>query len=431
LVFFQICSTINRLIDFFLSAYFQFLTTVFYPLTLFQAVCRTECIMKNFKARLAGILACLLLFIVPLQADAGWNASPLPAASINTVFGDSTYLNPEWMTKKVTITWNGNTWMTGMDAFKDMPVRLTNNNGAIDCTFLNTAVFQSFFSAINASIASMTTTAAVPVFDNGAGSYIRISGTQHMEAVSSMPDWLAQMLHNLILTGQCTDIALELNDSLMTKVLDSGTVSTSPDFVLTGTCTTSFQTSGANRSNNIVVGASRLNNLIVMPGQTVSVSDTILPRTRANGYKEAGVYVNGAHTTGLGGGVCQISSTVYNAVKNAGLTILQRNPHSMPVSYLPKGLDAAIAAGSKDLKFRNDYTTPVVLYTDTSNKHLTVNVLVWNQELAGRSFKLWAKQTGALSADTYFTTYQNGKEVSTQFVGTSRYNPYREAVNDD
>ena len=103
----------------------------------------------------------------------------------------------------------------------------------------------------------------------------------------------------------------------------------------------------------------------------------------------------------------------------------------MPVSYLPKGLDAAIAAGSKDLKFRNDYTTPVVLYTDTSNKHLTVNVLVWNQELAGRSFKLWAKQTGALSADTYFTTYQDGKEVSTQFVGTSRYNPYREAVNDD
>ena len=105
------------------------------------------------------------------------------------------HLGPEWM------------------HLSDMPVRLTNNTGAIDCTFLNTAVFQSYFSAINASIASMTMTAAVPVFDNGAGSYIRISGTQHMEAVSSMPDWLAQMLHNLILTGQCTDITLELNDS--------------------------------------------------------------------------------------------------------------------------------------------------------------------------------------------------------------------------
>ena len=116
--------------------------------------------MKNFKARLAGILACLLLFIVPLQADAGWNASPLPAASINTVFGDSTYLNPEWMTKKVTITWNGNTWMTGMDAFKDMPVRLTNNNGAIDCTFLNTAVFQSSFSDTRKTAYSTSTTSS-------------------------------------------------------------------------------------------------------------------------------------------------------------------------------------------------------------------------------------------------------------------------------
>ena len=68
----------------------------------------------------------------------------------------------------------------------------------------------------------------------------------------------------------------------MTQVLNSGTVSTSSDFVLAGTCTTSFQTSGANRNNNIV-GASRINNLIVLPGQTVSVSDMILPRTRANG----------------------------------------------------------------------------------------------------------------------------------------------------
>ncbi|MFR6589684.1 MAG: hypothetical protein ACLURV_05495 [Gallintestinimicrobium sp.] len=91
--------------------------------------------MKNFKARLAGILACLLLFYRSTAGRCRMERFPLPAASINTVFGDSTYLNPEWMTKKVTITWNGNTWMTGMDAFKDMPVRLTNNNGAIDCTF--------------------------------------------------------------------------------------------------------------------------------------------------------------------------------------------------------------------------------------------------------------------------------------------------------
>ena len=198
-----------------------------------------------------------------------------------------------------------------------------------------------------------------------------------------------------------------------------------------GTCTTDFSSSGAARSTNLAVGAGKINGRVLMPGEVLSGYECLQPFTIENGYKTAAAYENGQVVDSIGGGVCQISSTVYNAVKNAGLTVIQRNPHSMPVNYLPKGLDAAIAAGSKDLKFRNDYTTPVVLYTDTSNKHLTVNVLVWNQELAGRSFKLWAKQTGALSADTYFTTYQNGKEISTQFVGTSRYNPYREAVNDD
>lgn len=382
--------------------------------------------MKKCATYLSAALCALLLLFFPVQAHAAWTPQPLPAAGVDTVFGDSRYIDPAWLTKKVTISYQGTTWVTGMDAFQDMPVRLTNANGAIDCTFLNTDVFSSYFSAINTQLASLTQAKAVPVFDNGAGSYIQKEALSHYEAVSSMPDWLAQTIRNMILTGACGDITQELTAELLTQVTGDGTIVTSPDFVLAGSCTTSFKTSSANRSSNIEVAASRLNNLIVMPGQTVSVSDTILPRTRKNGYKEAGVYANGVHTTGLGGGVCQISSTVYNAVKNAGLTVTERKAHSMPVSYLPKGLDAAIAAGSKDLKFRNDYSTPVVIYTDTANKQLTVNVVVWNQELSGRSFKLWAKQTGALSADTYFTTYQDGKEVSTVFVGTSRYLPYRE-----
>ena len=382
--------------------------------------------MKKCKYYLSAALCALFLLFFPMHAEAAWTPQPLPAASVDTVFGDSRYIDPAWMTKKVTITYQGTSWMTGMDAFKDMPVRLTNVNGAIDCVFLNTDVFSSYFSAINAQLSLLTQAPAAPVFDNNAGSYIKKEAASHYEAVSSMPGWLAQMIRNMILTGSCNDISQELTPELLTQVTGAGNVITSTDFVLAGSCTTSFKTSGANRSSNIEIAASRLNNLVVMPGQTVSVSDTILPRTRKNGYKEAGVYANGVHTTGLGGGVCQISSTVYNAVKNAGLTVTERKAHSMPVSYLPKGLDAAIAAGSKDLKFRNDYSTPVVLYTDTANKRLTINVVVWDQELAGRSFKLWAKQTGSLSADTYFTTYQNGKETSTVFVGTSQYLPYRE-----
>lgn len=388
-------------------------------------------VQKRFALGIA--LLSLLFCLTPSSAQAkdGWTAQPLPAASVNTVFGDARYINPAWLTQKVTISYQGKSWVTGMDAFKDIPVTLTNLNGKIYCTFQDYSVFRSYFGAINAELSVLTAQSGVPVFDNGAGSYIYQGGQIHFEAKPEMAEWLAHTLENAVYAGNPADISLELIADLLNTVTDSTSVVTSPDFVLTGSCTTSFKTSSANRSNNIVVGSARLNNLVVMPGQTVSVSDTILPRTKANGYKEAGVYLNGVHTTGMGGGVCQISSTVYNAVMNAGLTVTERKPHSMPVAYLPKGQDAAIAAGSKDLKFRNDYSTPVVILTDTSNKKLTVNVLVLNQELNGRSFKLWAKQTGSLSADTYFTTYQDGKEVSTVFVGTSKYKPLREEGDEE
>ena len=98
------------------------------------------------------------------------------------------------------------------------------------------------------------------------------------------------------------------------------------------------------------MAAEHLNNMIIMPGQEVSVSTAILPRTSANGYREAGAYLNGETVMAIGGGICQVSSTTYNAVKNAGLVVLERHPHSMPVHYLPLGLDAAISSGSKDLQ---------------------------------------------------------------------------------
>lgn len=388
-------------------------------------------IMKWIPKRFAliGAVLSLLLLLTPVQVKAAqtWKPQPLPALSFDTVFGDSRYIDPAWLTRKVTISYQGNTWMTGMDAFANVPVRLTNVNGKIGVQFLDMSVFQSYFDAINAQMAVLTAQNNVPLYDNGAGSYIRLNGQLHYEARPEMAQWLADTLATLVLTGPTADISQELTANFLTPISDSQDITISSDFVLSGTCTTSYATSSANRCTNISVAASRLNNLVVMPGQTVSVSDTILPRTKANGYKEAGVYLNGVHTTGMGGGVCQVSSTVYNAVMNAGLTVTERKQHSMPVSYLPHGLDAAIAAGSKDLKFRNDFSTPVVLQAITSNKKLTVNVLVLNSELNGRSWKLWAKQIDSLNSKSYLTSYQNGKEVGTVLVASSRYLPLRES----
>lgn len=389
---------------------------------------QTGKLISKRTALIAAVLS-LLLSAAPLRAQAAqvWNPQPLPALTFDTVFGDSRYIDPAWLTQKVTISYQGHVWMTGMSAFADIPVRLSNVNGKIGVQFLDTTVFRSYFDAINAEMAVLTAQSSTPLYDNGAGSYIRQNGQLHYEVKSQMVQWLSDTLSAMVLAGPVGDLALELTADLLTPVSGSKDITISPDFVLSGTCTTSYKTSGANRCTNISVAASRLNNLVVMPGQTVSVSDTILPRTAANGYKAAGVYLNGVHTTGMGGGVCQVSSTVYNAVMNAGLTVVERKQHSMPVSYLPHGLDAAIASGSKDLKFRNDFSTPVVLQAITSNKKLTVNVLVLNSELNGRSWKLWAKQLDSLSSKSYLTSYQNGQEVGTVLVASSKYKPLRES----
>ena len=257
--------------------------------------------------------------------------------------------------------------------------------------------------------------------------------TQAQEAISVIPrqtyyqlnanvkNWLITTLQQQFIAGTPQPITLDLTSGYLTSIVNEGVLTYSPDFVLAGSCTTSFSTSSSNRINNIKVAAGHLNNMIIMPGQEVSVSTAILPRTSANGYREAGAYLNGETVMAIGGGICQVSSTVYNAVKNAGLVVLKRHPHSMPVHYLPLGLDAAISSGSKDLRFRNNYSAPVILQAYTEGKKLTINVLVWNHDLNGRTFKLWAKNTGSLSAKTYFTTYQDGQEVSTEYVGNSSY----------
>lgn len=201
---------------------------------------------------------------------------------------------------------------------------------------------------------------------------------------------------------------------------------TEPAYVLAGNCTTSLKGSSASRINNITVGAARMNGLVVAPGQAVSVSAVILPRTAENGYQEAGAYLNGKVIQATGGGVCQISSTTYNAVMNAGLLVLQRYPHSMPVHYLPLGQDAAISAGSKDLIFMNPYDTPILIQTIVADKLFTVNVFVEAVSLQGRSFKLRAESTGALSAKTYLDCYQNGILVGTMYVGASKYSAPKE-----
>ncbi len=142
-----------------------------------------------------------------------------------------------------------------------------------------------------------------------------------------------------------------------------------------GTCTTKFDESES-RASNVHLAAQRINGVTLQPGQAFSFSSTVKERTRANGYVEGTVFVNGKESTGIGGGICQVSSTLYAAMVYANLPATERHAHSRQVDYLPAGLDATIAGDYYDLKFTNIYDRPLQIQASAQNGSLTVSLVL-------------------------------------------------------
>lgn len=141
-----------------------------------------------------------------------------------------------------------------------------------------------------------------------------------------------------------------------------------------GTFTTDFSSSGSARSTNLSVGAAKINGRVVMPGQTLSGYECLQPFTKENGYMAAAAYENGQVVDSIGGGVCQIATTLYNTALQAELEITQRQNHSMIVTYVQPSMDAAIAGTYKDIKITNNYSTPIYVEGYTQNKKLTFTI---------------------------------------------------------
>ncbi len=142
-----------------------------------------------------------------------------------------------------------------------------------------------------------------------------------------------------------------------------------------GEWSSSYASSSYARATNVELAADRINGQILMPGDVFSYDRTIGERTAANGYKEAGVYVGNKVESGIGGGICQPSSTLYGAVLYANLEIVERTSHSLPVAYVPKGQDATIAQGYIDFKFKNNTEYPVKIVATYSNRKLVCKIL--------------------------------------------------------
>lgn len=143
---------------------------------------------------------------------------------------------------------------------------------------------------------------------------------------------------------------------------------------LLGGFNTSYSSSGAGRSKNVENGANKINGSVIYPGDSFSVYEAVSPFNPENGYELAGSYENGTTVDTYGGGICQVSTTLYNAVIRAELEVTERFNHSMIVGYVDPSADAAIAGTYKDLKFVNNTKAPIYIEGYTSGRSIYFNI---------------------------------------------------------
>lgn len=141
-----------------------------------------------------------------------------------------------------------------------------------------------------------------------------------------------------------------------------------------GTFTTRYDASNKNRSNNIVLASSKINGTVILPGETFSYNKTVGKRTITSGFKEAGAYAGGKVIQEIGGGICQVSSTLYNAVLYANLEIVDRSNHYFECSYVDAGRDATVSWGTVDFKFRNNRTYPIKIEAYSKNGVVKISI---------------------------------------------------------
>lgn len=172
-----------------------------------------------------------------------------------------------------------------------------------------------------------------------------------------------------------------------------------------GTFTTSYSTSSASRCKNVENGCRLINGTLLYPGDEFSTYDTIKPFTEANGYYPAGSYLNGKVVDSIGGGICQVSTTLYNAVLLSELEVTERNNHSMIIAYVKPSMDAAIAeSAGKDFRFTNNLDNPVYIEGHIEGKQITFTIYGIEQRDPSRVVRY--------ESETLSTTHPDHEEIT-------------------
>ena len=221
-----------------------------------------------------------------------------------------------------------------------------------------------------------------------------------------------------------------------------------------GTCTTRYDARDTDRTTNLKLACEKLNNKVVLAGETFSYNKTLGERTIAAGYKNAKVYENGQVVDGIGGGICQISSTLYNAVIDANLDIVERRNHQFVTSYIAAGKDATVVYGTTDFRFKNTRKYPIKIIATVQNGIATISIYGIKEEveydvtlevkqistipyttkyiedssLAVGTEQVKQKGTNGRKTETYLVKRLNGTVVSCEVISRDTYNAMQRIV---
>ncbi|GCD12921.1 VanW family protein [Clostridium tagluense] len=214
------------------------------------------------------------------------------------------------------------------------------------------------------------------------------------------------------------------------------------------TYTTNYESSAEGRATNIGLSTESINGTLLMPGDVFSFNGTVGERTAERGYQSAGVIIGDKIEQGLGGGICQVSSTLYNAILGTELVSLERTHHTISSGYIPKGQDATVDYGNLDYKFKNTYKYPIYIEGVVSNRNIYFNVYS-NSTLTNRTYEIVSEilevtqpKTETIQDATKYEgeseivktgyngfkvkvsrkTYENGKLVDTQVINKDTFN---------
>ena len=193
---------------------------------------------------------------------------------------------------------------------------------------------------------------------------------------------------------------------------------------LLSTFSTKYAASNKNRTTNLILAANKINGTVLMPGETFSYNKVVGARTIAAGYREAPIYVKGEVVDGVGGGICQITSTLYNAVVYANLEITQRTNHQFVPSYVTASRDATVVYGSLDFQFKNNRNYPIKLVCFVSNGVATFQIFGLRQdddcEVQINSYETGRSST-AIYSEAYKILKKDGKIVGKELLSRDTY----------